>query len=176
MGLMIQLQPAFGRALVVGGGTVAARKVKTLAEAEFEITVIAPEVADSIRLAPFVTVIQRKFEEADLASRAYAVVLACTDDREVNAAIGRAARAKGLPVLVSDAQEESTFFMPAVLRDGDLVIGVSTGGASPTLARKIREQIASSMAVGWQRAIFMARQERDARRRPTREAAVEDDA
>jgi siroheme synthase (precorrin-2 oxidase/ferrochelatase) len=79
-------------------------------------------------------------------------------------------------VLVSDAQEESTFFMPAVLRDGDLVIGVSTGGASPTLARKIREQIASSMAVGWQRAIFMARQERDARRRPTREAAVEDDA
>lgn len=163
MGLMVMLQPEFGRALVVGGGKVALRKVKGLAEAGFEVTVIAPMVMDEIRLAPSVSVVQRPFEPADIDAERYAIVFACTDDREVNASIGRAARAKGLPVLVADAQEESTFFTPAVLRDGDLVVGVSTGGASPTLARKIREQIATSIGVGWQRSLWMARQEREAR-------------
>jgi siroheme synthase-like protein len=163
MGLMIQLQPGFGRALVVGGGKVAARKVKALADGEFEVTVVAPVVAEAIREAPFVTVIERGFEAGDVDPEQYAIVFACTDDRELNAAVGRAARAKGMPVLVADAQDESTFFTPAVLRDGDLVVGVSTGGASPALARKIREQIAASIGVGWQRALVMARQEREER-------------
>jgi siroheme synthase-like protein len=175
MGLMIHLQPAFGRALVVGGGKVAVRKVKALADAEFEVSVISPVVAEEIRLAPFVTVIERKFEPADVDVDRYAIVFACTDDREVNAAIGQAARAKGLPVLVADSQAESTFFTPAVLRDGGLVVGVSTGGASPTLARKIREQIAASIGVGWQRALLMARQEREERLGRAEPANVEED-
>ena len=175
MGLMIQLQPGFGRALVVGGGKVALRKVKGLADAEFEITVIAPEIAEEIRVAPFVTVVERRFALSDVDADRYSIVFACTDDREVNAAIGRAARSKGLPVLVADAQDESTFFTPAILRDGDLVVGVSTGGASPALARKIREQIATSIGVGWQRALWMARQEREARLGRTETARAEDD-
>jgi len=163
MGLMIQLQPGFGRALVVGGGQVALRKVKALADSQFEMTVIAPVISKEIRVAPFVTVIERRVELADIDADRYAIVFACTDDREVNAAIGRTARAKGLPVLVADAQDESTFFTPAILRDGDLVIGVSTGGASPALARKIREQIAGAIGVGWHRSIQMARVEREQR-------------
>lgn len=175
MGLMIQLQPGFGRALVVGGGKVAARKVKALADAEFQMTVIAPVIADEIRVAPFATVIERPFEAADVDADRYALIFACTDDRDVNAAIGRAARAQGLLVLVADAQDESTFFTPAVLRDGELVVGVSTGGASPALARKIREQIAASIGVGWQRALWMARQEREARLGRSPGPTVEDD-
>ena len=132
MGLMLDLQPSFGRALIVGGGEVATRKVRNLADAEFEVTVVAPVVSERIRVAPHVRVIEREWEESDLDG--HALVFACTDSREVNQAIGQAARRRGLPVLVADRQEESTFFNPAVLRQGDVRVGVSTGGASPELA------------------------------------------
>lgn len=164
MSLMIDLQPWFGRALVVGGGHVAARKVRTLAEAEFETTVIAPEVLDEIRARPFVTVVQRTFQELDLDLDAgFALVFACTDDRETNRAIGAACRLRRIPVLVADAQSESTFFTPAVLHDGDLAIAVSTGGASPTLAKELRERIAAAIGPGWDQAIHRARAEREVR-------------
>ena len=177
MGLMVVLQPGFGRALVVGAGKVAARKVKALTDAEFVVTVIAPAVLDEIRVAPSVALVERTFQAADLEPGHYSIVFACTDDREVNAAIGQAARAKGIPVLVADAQDESTCFTPAVLRDGDLVVGVSTGGASPALARKIREQIAAAIGGGWQRALGLARQEREARlgRAPSSTIAEDDE-
>jgi siroheme synthase-like protein len=166
MGLLIDLRPAAGPALVVGGGAVAARKVRNLAEAEFAITVIAPVVADEIRSRPFVTVIERAFEPGDLAlGYGFSVVFVCTDDREVNRTVGRLARAAKIPVVVADAQEESTFFTPATLRDGDLAVAVSTGGASPALARQIRERIVSALGPGWAQILQTARTERRARQR-----------
>ncbi|MGH2632020.1 MAG: precorrin-2 dehydrogenase/sirohydrochlorin ferrochelatase family protein, partial [Tepidiformaceae bacterium] len=90
------------------------------------------------------------------------VVLACTDSREVNRAIGAAARLRGIPVLVADRQAESTFFTPAVLRDGDLAVAVSTGGASPTMARVIRERIVAALGPGWSGVLRTARSEREA--------------
>lgn len=163
MGLMLDLQPALGRALVVGGGEVAARKVRALAEAEFEITVIAPLIVDSIRLAPHARLIERDWQEGDLDG--HALVFACTDSREVNRAIGHAARRRGLPVLVADRQRESTFFSPAVLRQGDIQVGVSTGGASPGLAKQLRSNIAEGLGRGWGRLALTARTEREARQR-----------
>jgi len=162
MSLMLDLQPAFGRALVVGGGQIAARKVRTLAEAEFEVTVVAPDVLDEIRARPLVTVVERSFEDSDL-DLGFGLVLACTNDRETNRAIGLACRARRIPVLVADAQDESTFFTPAVLRDGDLAVAVSTGGASPTLAKELRERIAAAIGPGWDQAIQRARAEREVR-------------
>lgn len=163
MGLMVDLQPAAGPALVVGGGAVAARKVRNLAEAEFGIVVVAPLVADEIRLAPHVTVIERAFEPEDIELRPFAAVFACTDDRVVNALVGRLARAARIPVVVADAQGESTFFTPATIRDGDLAIAVSTGGASPALARDIRQRIITSLGPGWGSIVRLARNERDRR-------------
>ncbi len=161
MGLMLDLQPAFGRALVVGGGKIAARKVRALAEAEFEITVVAPSIADSIRIAPHVRLLERKWEESDLDG--HALVFACTDSRDVNRAIGQAARRRGLPVVVADRQGESTFFNPATIREGDLQLGVSTGGASPSLAKELRQRIAAALGPGWGGVAYRARLDREAR-------------
>ena len=165
MGMMVDLQSAAGPALVVGGGKIATRKVRGLAEAEFQVTVISPAVSDEIRLAPHATVIERPFSPDDLAGDTrYALVFACTDDRTVNCEIGRLARLANIPVVVTDAQEESTFFTPAVLRDGDLAIAVSTGGASPRIARSIREYIVASIGPGWAPILGLARKERQSRK------------
>lgn len=161
---MIDLQPASGHALVVGGGEVAARKVRALAEAEFEITVIAPRISDAIRRAPFVTLEERPFSPGDFdAAYPYSVAFACTDSREVNRLVGEIARARRIPVVVADRQAESTFFTPAMLRDGDLAIAISTGGASPTLARRIREMIVTALGPGWAQVVWQARREREER-------------
>jgi siroheme synthase-like protein len=162
--MMLDMQPSAGPALVVGGGEVAARKVKALAEGEFVVTVIAPSVCDAIRSAPHTTVLEREFQSADVdAGWGYALVFACTDNRAVNKEIGRLARLANIPVVVADAQAESTFFTPAVLRDGDLMVGVSTGGASPTAARMIREKILAAIGPGWGGILATARHEREAR-------------
>ncbi len=163
--MMVDLQADAGPALVFGGGAVATRKVKGLAEAEFQVMVISPSVSDEIRIAPQTTVIDRCFSPADLTGEAhYALVFACTDDRAVNREIGRLARLANIPVVVADAQEESTFFTPAVLRDGDLSIAVSTGGASPEIARTIRERIVAAIGPGWGQILRLARDERDLRK------------
>jgi siroheme synthase-like protein len=164
VGILIDLQPDAGPALVIGGGTVAARKVRALAEAGFSVTVIAPEVARAIRDSGAVTVIERPFEPGDLGPGThYALVFACTDSREVNRAAGELAHERGIPVVVADAQDESTFFSPATVRDGELAIAVSTGGASPVLAREIREKIVAALGPGWGTAIAAARTERESR-------------
>lgn len=164
MGMMVDLQPSAGLALVVGGGEVAARKVKALAEAEFAITVIGPSVSEAIRRAPHTTVVEREFQAEDLdGGRAYALVFACTNNRALNKEIGRLARLAHVPVVVADAQAESTFFTPAVLRDGDLIIAVSTGGASPAGALLIREKIRAAIGPGWGALLATARKEREAR-------------
>ena len=149
MGLLIDLQPAAGPALVVGGGTIAARKVRNLAEAKFETVVVAPATLDEIRSLPSVTVVERAFIDPDLQLRAFSVVFACTDARDLNARIGNLARAARIPVVVADAAEESTFYTPATLREGEVAIAVSTGGSSPGLARALRERIASALAPEW---------------------------
>ena len=161
MSLMIAVQPTIGPALVVGGGTVAARKVRALADAEFRITVVSPQIADAIRFAPFVKIMERAFQAADFdAEIPFGLVFACTDDRQVNRTVGEMARARGIPVVVVDAPAESTFFSPAVLRDGDLLVGVSTGGAAPTVARQIRERLVAALGPAWQSILATARTER----------------
>ncbi len=163
MSFIVELLPSAGPALVVGGGAVAARKVRNLCEGEFEVVVVAPEVDQAISLQPFVTVIAAPFQEEHLRLRDFALVFACTGNREVNAEVGRLARARHIPVVVADAQEESTFFTPAALRDGDLTLAVSTGGASPTLAREIRERIVTTLGPAWGRLVWLAREEREKR-------------
>ena len=161
---MIDLRPDAGPALIVGGGAVATRKAKGLAEAEFRMTVIAPVIDEAIRALPWVTVVERAFEADDLPLDAnYSLVFACTASRAINREVGRLARAARIPVVVADSQPESTFFTPAVIRDGDLAIAVSTGGASPTLARSIREQIVTALGPGWDTVVRLARAERQKR-------------
>ena len=164
MSMLIELRPEAGPALVVGGGKVALRKARNLAEGEFRFTVIAPEVLEGFRSLPFATVVVRAFEDADMdAVPPWALVFACTDDREVNALVGKLARARNIPVVVTDRQAESTFFTPATMRDGEVAVAVSTGGASPGLAKIIRERIVSQLGPGWGAITAGVRGEREAR-------------
>ncbi len=172
--MMIDLQPLAGPALVVGGGAVAARKVRGLVAAGFACTVIAPSIESDVRLSG-ATLIEREFEAGDLADgAAYALVFASTNSRAVNAQVGELARQLRIPVVVADSQAESTFFTPAVFRDGDLAIAVSTGGASPALARSIRETVVEAIGSGWRAALITAREERE-RRIARRKAEPRDD-
>lgn len=158
MSLMAELRPELGRALVVGGGTIAARKVRTLREAGFAVTVVSPERCAELAGEDGHGWEARAFRTGDTSP--FALVMACTDVREVNRAIGDEARQAGKPVLVADAQDESTLFTPAVHRDGDLAVAVSTGGASPRLAREVRDQIAGCLGSGWAERVATARAER----------------
>jgi siroheme synthase-like protein len=134
------------RCVVVGGGGVASRKVLGLLESGARVVVVSPEVAPEIE-AMDVTVERRPYRPGDLAGAALA--FAATDRREVNAAVAREAKESGIPVNVADRPAEGDFALPSVLRRGGLQVAVSTGGASPTLAREIRNAMEPSFAAEW---------------------------
>lgn len=165
MSVMIELLPSAGPVLVIGGGTVALRRARNLSAGGFSVTVIAPDINPAIRQLPGVTCLQRGFAPGDIgeARPRWALVVACTDQREVNRAAGEAARVLGIPVVVADAQAESTAFTPATLRDGGLQVAVSTGGADPALAKALRERIAAALGPGWAGTVAAAREQRETR-------------
>ena len=125
------------RCLVAGGGAVARRKAQGLLAAGADVLVVAPEVGD---MPPGAAVERRAARLADLDG---AVVAVCaTDDPAINAALAREARRRGVLVNVVDDPDAGDFTVPAVLRRGALQIGVSTGGASPALAQRLRDELA----------------------------------
>lgn len=130
-------------ALVVGGGTVASRKVRALIAAGVRVRVVAATIADELfRLAeaePGLTIEQRRFEDEDVGNAT--LVFAATDERGTNARVARLAREQHRLVSVSDAPGEGSFSGMAIHRSGDIVIGVSAGGV-PRAAARIRDAIA----------------------------------
>lgn len=154
--MIVELQPSLGRALVVGGGVIALRKLQSLVEAGFACLAVAPALLDEIRALPGVVCEARPFEPADIRRERWALVFACTASREVNRQAGELARAAGIPVVVTDAQPESTFFTPATLRDGPLAIAISTGGAAPAVTKALRAQLREALGDGWAERIEQA--------------------
>jgi siroheme synthase-like protein len=129
-------------AVVIGGGQVAARKVRTLRDAGARVRLISESVTGRLReLADSgeIEVIERRYEEGDLQGAAVAV--AATDDEEVNRGVYAEATAAGIPVNVVDNTALCSFIAPSIIRQGDLVIAISTGGAAPALAVRIRERL-----------------------------------
>ena len=127
--------------LIVGGGEVAARKIALLREAGAAITVVAPQISPLIetRVSQGMDWIPRRFESADV--RDMRLVIAATDDRELNAAVAAAARAINVPVNVVDDATLSSFIVPAIVDRSPLVVAISSGGAAPMLATRIRARI-----------------------------------
>jgi precorrin-2 dehydrogenase / sirohydrochlorin ferrochelatase len=132
--------------VVVGGGGVAARKVGKLLEAGAEVVVISPEVCPELGSMD-VEIQHRTYEYGDLAG-AY-LAFTATDAREVNAAVAREAKEGGVPINVADFPSEGDFAVPSTLRRGRLQVAVSTGGASPTLARRIRSGLEEAFGAEW---------------------------
>src|SRR3712207_3583592 len=113
------------RCVVVGGGEVANRKARKLLQARARVVVISPEIGAELESAA-VEVHRRPYREGDLEG-AY-LAFAATDSREVNAAVGREAQERGVPVNVVDRPSEGDFALPSTLRRGRLQVAVSTGG------------------------------------------------
>jgi precorrin-2 dehydrogenase/sirohydrochlorin ferrochelatase len=129
-------------AVVIGGGKVAYRKVKALLEAGAAITVISPALIPELSILAsehLISVLQRVYQESDLKDAF--LVIAATDDPALNRSIWQDALRWKCLVNVVDDPQHSNFILPAVVRRGDFTISISTGGASPALARRVREQL-----------------------------------
>lgn len=140
----ITLNLANRKCVVIGGGAVAERKVETLLEFHAAVTVVAPELTPRLRDLAAGGAIRHEAEVyAPDALRGAFLVIAATDDREVNKAVSLESQLHGILVNVADDPELCTFFMPAVARWGSFVIAVSTSGKSPALAGWVRARLES---------------------------------
>jgi precorrin-2 dehydrogenase/sirohydrochlorin ferrochelatase len=128
--------------VVVGGGRVAERKILFLLEAGAKVRAISPQLTATLRelvAAGRFEWLNRCFQPGDLAGAM--LVFAATDSRQVNESVAQEAAAMGQLVNIADAPELCSFQVPAVVRQGDLSIAVSTNGKSPALAARIKKQL-----------------------------------
>jgi uroporphyrin-III C-methyltransferase/precorrin-2 dehydrogenase/sirohydrochlorin ferrochelatase len=128
--------------VVVGGGSVALRKVDLLLKAGARVTVIAPRLHDELRALAVrgqLDYVALEFHPHHLDGTS--LVIAATDSRDVNAAVSAAAKARRLPINVVDDPELSTFIFPAIIDRSPVVVAVGSSGNSPVLARRVRQQI-----------------------------------
>jgi siroheme synthase-like protein len=136
---MACLDLAGRRCVVVGGGTVGLEKAAGLAACGAAVTVVSPELHESFADLE-VEWVARRYRTSDL-RRAF-LVIAATTDRAVNERVHRDAEARGMLCNVADVPELCNFILPAVHRQGPIAVAVSTGGASPALAKRLRSEIA----------------------------------
>ncbi|PIP04941.1 MAG: siroheme synthase [Syntrophobacterales bacterium CG_4_8_14_3_um_filter_49_14] len=136
------LQVTDKKCVVVGGGEVAERKVKRLVECGACVTVVGK------MLTPFLRAMTAEGRIAHIAAdydEAYIhgalLVIGATDRDEVNERICREAREKNILVNIVDDPARCDFILPSLLQRGDLLLAISTGGKSPALARKLREEL-----------------------------------
>ncbi|MGB2753829.1 MAG: bifunctional precorrin-2 dehydrogenase/sirohydrochlorin ferrochelatase [Phycisphaerae bacterium] len=127
------------RAVVVGGGEVALRKARALADAGAHVRVVAPKLVAGFTEDGRFECLAARYERHHLEGALVAV--AATDDEAVNRRVAEDARAAGVLVNVVDRPELCDFIVPAQVRRGDLLIAISTSGAAPALAKRLRERL-----------------------------------
>jgi len=146
------------RCVVVGGGVVAQRKVTTLLAYGAQITIVSPTVTR--RLARYVAqrkirYAARRFRPSDLAGAW--LVYAATDDEAINELVSRSATTRRIFTNVVDQKPLCSFIAPAIARRGELTIAVSTGGASPSLAKQLRTDLARQLGTEYARMLRVLR-------------------
>jgi precorrin-2 dehydrogenase/sirohydrochlorin ferrochelatase len=159
-------------ALVVGGGDVARGKIEGLVRTGARVTVVAPRVVDPIhRLVSKGIVVQvaRAYAPGDVSG--FQLVIAATDDPDVNRSVAADAERAGVLVNVVDRAELSSFIAPAVLAHGDLQIAVSTSGASPAFAVFVRDRLGAEIGPEYGLALSILRRVRDRLRSDARSIA-----
>ena len=139
------------RIRIFGGGEIAARRAKVLLEFGAYVTVTAPSVRKELeelaQRQERLTLDYHLYQPGRLAEEAF--VFAATDDEQVNIAIYRECRHKGLPVNVASDKEKCDFYFPGIVQDGDITIGVTSGGKDHTKAAEVTEKIRRQIS-GWQ--------------------------
>jgi len=127
------------KCVVVGGGTVAFRKSASLVEAGAHVTIISPEICDEIEAMEGVEKIRREFAEPDMDEVFLAV--GATDSNETNGRVAAEAGRRGMLVNIVDTPSLSNFYVSSSVDRGDFHIAISTGGTSPALAKKVRQEL-----------------------------------
>ena len=138
------------RCVIVGGGTIAQGKIGGLLQAGCSITVISPDATPGIRQAAQrgdITWLQRKYEPGDLEGAFIGV--AATNVWHVNREIYEEAERLGVLLNVVDDPDLCSFIAPSIVKREPVTLAISTGGASPALARKLRETLAHAEALEW---------------------------
>jgi siroheme synthase-like protein len=162
--------------LVVGGGEVGLEKVEGLLACDGDVTLVAPDAVDE--LAEYaregsIRWERREFRDSDLDGRFLAI--AATGDTEVNISVYEGAERRAMPCNVVDVPPLCSFILPAIVRSGPLAIAISTSGASPALAKRLKREIADAYgepyarlavilngARGWAKATLPTYQDRKA--------------
>lgn len=148
--------------LLVGGGQVAGRKLASLIEAGALVRLVAPRLApDTAAQLPHARVEhrQRGFTPGDLDGAWLAIC--ATDNEPLNRAVAAAAEARRIFVNVVDVPDLCSFIVPASLRRGELTVAVSTGGAGPAVARRLREDLERQFGPPWGPYLILMRRARN---------------
>lgn len=135
------------RVLVVGAGRIALEKITGVLACGADVHIVAPEVeveVQSLEREGRVQIHRRTFQEADV-EEAF-LVIAATNDMDVNTSVFGAAERRSIPVNVVDVPPLCSFILPAVERNGPLAVAISTGGASPALAKRMKREIADMVS------------------------------
>lgn len=126
------------RFLIVGYGRIAKRKLKAISEFTSNIKIITKDPTEE-ELGKGIEIVNKCFDEKDLEGVDF--VITATGNREQDEAVVASCKAKGIPVNAADDREECDFFLPGIIKRGDLVVSVSTSGKSPAYSKHLREQI-----------------------------------
>ena len=148
--------------VVIGAGEVAARKVTMLLRAQASVTVYAPEICPT--LADLVEAGRIRYQQARFADQQLSgacLVIAATNDLQVNTAVSLAAQANNIPVNVVDAPALCTFTMASIVERSPIVIAISSEGNAPVLARYLRSKIETMLPAGYGRIAAIAGEFRD---------------
>jgi precorrin-2 dehydrogenase/sirohydrochlorin ferrochelatase len=138
----INLQISHQPCVVVGGGSVAERKVAGLLAAGGTVTVLSPDLTRNLAALveeKKITHVARTYQQGDV--KGYFIVICATDNSSINQLIAEEGRNLGALVNVADAPELGNFSVPSQIAHGDLLLTISTGGKSPALAKKLREEL-----------------------------------
>ena len=138
------------RCVIIGGGQIAEGKISKLLDSGAKIIVISPDATQGIRGFAERGQIEldlRKYQEGDLQGAFLAI--AATNDRVVNQEIFEEAEKQGILLNAVDDMPRCTFIAPSIVERGPVTVAISTGGASPALARKLREKMEVSSALDW---------------------------
>lgn len=150
LGYPVNLLVAGRRCVVVGAGRIAARKIEALLDAGADVHVVAPELGPAVRdwqAAGRLHAEHRPFRPADLDGAWLAT--AATPDPAVNQAVYEAGEARRVFVNAADDPDRCSFTLMSVVRQGDLVVTIGTGGRSPALATYLKDHVASEMGPEW---------------------------
>ena len=126
------------RFLIVGYGRIAKRKLKAIREFASNIKIITKDPTEE-KLGKGIEIVNKCFDEKDLEGVDF--VITATGSRAQDEAVVASCKAKGIPVNAADDRDECDFFLPGIIKRGDLVVSVSTSGKSPAYSKHLREQI-----------------------------------